>query len=84
MRAIYRCLRILILCLLCFTVFIPMFLVPYRLKHISNGEFCFVLVLVCFSCILFSSLVESDYVLIWCIYFGAASRDYGEDLSIIV
>ncbi|CAA0828048.1 Probable galacturonosyltransferase 6 [Striga hermonthica] len=36
MRAFRRCSRILILCLLCVSVFVPVFLLSYRLKHIKS------------------------------------------------
>ncbi|KAI3449720.1 hypothetical protein Pfo_006385 [Paulownia fortunei] len=36
MRAFRKCSRILILCLLCVSVFVPIFLLSYRLKHINS------------------------------------------------
>ncbi|KAL6516140.1 hypothetical protein OROGR_019445 [Orobanche gracilis] len=36
MRAFLKCSRILILCLLCVSVFVPVFLMSFRLKHINS------------------------------------------------
>lgn len=41
MRAFRKCSRILILCLLCVSIFVPVFLLSFRLKQINSDGECF-------------------------------------------